>query len=362
VAQAQGRGLSRGGSSAGRLAPGFALALSPVLSLSFVVGSPLVAGAAPESAAVAAATTGDPAVVAFRTSGAVEVEVDQAGAWFAPGTAYFTVEVVLPGGRVDTAATWERAGAPWPDSGSLLAAATQYWVTVAASYESGCRANAIRGVFAAYPTLASFQASPYWMTQREPYFTSWAQTPTLAAAIATACGTPGDEWDWSVAVASWDEASRIETVRIPYAAYGAGMHELEIVASVVTGTGPRYPADWSTNPACLLSGWTDGPPATIECGDYVTPDYQVHAATEIELPALDPTATATPSPTEPLASVPVLPRDTSSVWLGLVPVLLLLAGGLAVSIVLARRRRPVLAVPAHAVPARRVRYRGRHRA
>ncbi len=233
-----------------------------------------------------AQSSDDPSVVAFTTTGPVGLAVDDDGAYFVPGTVYFTVNLAFPGGLLDYAATWERAGTAWPSTDAVLDAANAYWAAAADSYASGCRATAVRQAFAQYTTLAAFQVSPYWTAQREAYDTSWLTTAALEASVATACQTPATDWTWAGDSSDWVASTSVLSVRIPYTEYGPGEHRLELAVSTVPDTGPQYPADWLTNPACIVSAWTDGPPATVPCGGYTVPAYTVRAATTVDVPDL----------------------------------------------------------------------------
>ena len=295
----------------------------------------LASGAAilPAAPAAAAGTSDDAGVVEFLTTGEVPLAVDEDGTYFAPGTVYFAVEISFPGGLRDYAATWERAGSPWPNTNELIAATGAYWGGIADTYRSGCRANAIRAAFAAYPTLAAFQASPFWTAQRADYFTAWQTTDDLAAAIDAVCPPPASEWTWSGVASDWDEATKTATVRIPFTEYGAGEQVLGLVASTVANAGAQFPADWQDRPDCIVSSWTDGPPATFPCGDYVAPAYTVRASTTITVPDLAEAGLAA-LPSEP-PSPPLAAQVLGSPFLGIPMWLyetlcLLLAAGLGV--------------------------------
>jgi len=305
----------------------------------------VAAALAPAPPALAVGTTDDPGVVQFLTSGEVELTVDNDGTYFPRGTVYFSVEIAFSGGLRDYAATWERAGGPWPDTNRLIAATGAYWSGIAGTYRSGCRANAVRSAFAAYPTLAAFQASPYWTAQRQPYFTSWITTDALAAAIDAACPPPSSEWSWAAVSSDWDESTRVATVRIPFAEYGAGEQVLGLVASTVENAGAQFPADWQSRPDCIVSGWTDGPPATFPCGDYVAPSYTVRASTTIEVPPLSsaglgPLPTARPTAAAAAAGVSLTtPLLGLPLWLWGVLATAVVAALVVLGVLLRRRRR-----------------------
>ena len=177
--------------------------------LATLASAALLFGAATPAAAADAAPE-------FLTSGTVTVEEDTNGEWLAPGTTFFSVDILIPDDVFDYATMWERESGTWADTAEF----TEYLKTDYVTW-ADCRMEGARQLVADSGVQTNDEFLDTFGTGEGTY---WDFTTDEWDSIANGC--PPREWNWNNVSQSWDSGTKTLTARIPLDLIGPGTHEL----------------------------------------------------------------------------------------------------------------------------------------